>query len=41
MNWIESVPEFRQSLEGAGLLSEDLDLGHEDNEPHMIKGELY
>lgn len=22
-------------------LSEDLDLGHEDNEPHMIKGELY
>jgi hypothetical protein len=22
-------------------LEEDLDLGHEDNEPHMIKGELY
>jgi hypothetical protein len=22
-------------------LNEDLDLGHEDNEPHMIKGELY
>jgi len=22
-------------------LSEDLDLGHQDNEPHMIKGELY
>lgn len=22
-------------------LSEDIDLGHEDNEPHMIKGELY
>ena len=22
-------------------LDEDLDLGHEDNEPHMIKGELY
>ena len=41
MNWIESVPEFRQSLKGAGLLSEDIDLGHEDNEPHMIKGELY
>jgi hypothetical protein len=26
----------------AGLgLEEDLDLGHEDNEPHMIKAELY
>jgi hypothetical protein len=23
------------------VLSEDIDLGHEDNEPHMIKGELY
>ena len=22
-------------------LSEDLDLGHEDNEPHMLKGDLY
>ena len=22
-------------------LSEDIDLGHQDNEPHMIKGELY
>ena len=22
-------------------LKEDIDLGHEDNEPHMIKGELY
>jgi hypothetical protein len=22
-------------------INEDLDLGHEDNEPHMIKGELY
>jgi hypothetical protein len=24
-----------------GKVGEDLDLGHEDNEPHMIKGELY
>jgi hypothetical protein len=23
------------------LMREDIDLGHEDNEPHMIKGELY
>ena len=24
-----------------GSMEEDIDLGHEDNEPHMIKGELY
>lgn len=24
-----------------GKFSEDLDLGHEDNEPHMLKGDLY
>jgi len=24
-----------------GEVKEDIDLGHEDNEPHMIKGELY
>ena len=24
-----------------GKVDEDIDLGHEDNEPHMIKGELY
>jgi hypothetical protein len=29
-------------LKGRGIeLEEDLDLGHEDDEPHMIKGELY
>jgi hypothetical protein len=29
-------------LKGRGVdIDEDLDLGHEDNEPHMIKGELY
>ena len=29
-------------LKGRGVeLDEDLDLGHEDNEPHMIKAELY
>ena len=26
---------------GDKMMSEDLDLGHEDDEPHMIKGELY
>jgi len=28
-------------LKKQGNLDEDLDLGHEDNEPHMIKSELY
>ena len=29
-------------LKGRGVkIDEDIDLGHEDNEPHMIKGELY
>jgi hypothetical protein len=26
---------------GLNKMNEDIDLGHEDNEPHMIKGELY
>jgi len=29
------------SIPYQSVVSEDLDLGHEDNEPHMIKGELY
>lgn len=41
MNWIESISEFRNKLMDSGMLEEDLDLGHVDNEPHMIKGELY
>ena len=40
-----SDSEARQDLIRAakevGDLNEDLDLGHEDNEPHMIKAELY
>jgi hypothetical protein len=29
-------------LKGRGVdLDEDLDLGHQDNEPHMLKGDLY
>ena len=29
-------------LKGRGIeLDEDLDLGHEDNEPHMVKADLY
>jgi hypothetical protein len=29
------------SIPYQSIVSEDLDLGHEDNEPHMIKGDLY
>jgi len=36
-------PEFMNSMRKmfSENLNEDIDLGHEDNEPHMIKGELY
>ena len=40
MSWVRSVPEFRSMLKDANLM-EDLDLGHEDNEPHMLKADLY
>ena len=40
MDWIENIPEFRDMLKDADLM-EDLDLGHEDNEPHMLKADLY
>ena len=43
----DELVEFKNELASAfdmklneDFLSEDLDLGHEDNEPHMIKGEL-
>jgi len=32
---------YLQRKIGEGGLNEDLDLGHEDNEPHMLKGDLY
>ena len=31
----------RKTLTQEEPVKEDIDLGHEDNEPHMIKGELY
>jgi hypothetical protein len=50
-NDINSVQDLEDQLEYEGSytypsntdidLEEDLDLGHEDNEPHMIKAELY
>ena len=40
LNWAEMVPEFNEMLQDADLM-EDLDLGHQDNEPHMLKADLY
>ena len=40
MSWVRSVPEFRSMLKDANLM-EDIDLGHQDNEPHMLKADLY
>ena len=39
----KNLPDGLQKsiLKKQGKLEEDLDLGHEDNEPHMIKSELY
>ena len=38
-------PQFYQQIDtmkpGDTVTAEDVDLGHEDNEPHMIKSELY
>jgi hypothetical protein len=41
LDWAENVPEFREMLQDADLLQEDLDIGHTDNEPHMLKADLY
>ena len=41
---LDDEDEIPMSYDDEGLplgLGEDLDLGHEDDEPHMIKGELY
>ena len=41
MDWVDQVvPEFGKVLRDADLM-EDLDLGHQDNEPHMLKADLY
>jgi hypothetical protein len=42
---VVALKDFQVDLEDADYedprLEEDLDLGHEDNEPHMLKGDLY
>lgn len=40
-NGLDNAISRAEELMMNAPLSEDLDLGHEDNEPHMIKGELY
>ena len=35
------VADYEEYIGGKMDIDEDLDLGHEDNEPHMIKAELY
>jgi hypothetical protein len=35
------IADYEEYIGGKIDLEEDLDLGHTDNEPHMIKGELY
>jgi hypothetical protein len=35
------VADYEEYIGGKMDINEDLDLGHEDNEPHMIKSELY
>ena len=37
----KSIKEWKNIRAAANLLKEDFDLGHEDNEPYMIKSELY
>jgi len=39
-DWVKTVPEYRDKLKDADL-KEDLDLGHQDNEPNMLKKDLY
>ena len=41
IQWAETVPDFERMLQDAGMIEEDLDLGHQDDEPGMLKGDLY
>jgi hypothetical protein len=37
----EAKADLLRAVKELGDLKEDLDLGHQDNEPHMLKGDLY
>ena len=47
--WNEMIPDYRKDQGGDreddtmpdDLMEEDIDLGHEDDEPHMLKSDLY
>ena len=41
MEMAEWINDFFNNASYESPMNEDLDLGHTDNEPHMIKGELY
>jgi len=41
MEMAEWINDFFNNASYESPVNEDLDLGHTDNEPHMIKGELY
>ena len=35
------IADYEEYIGGKMDIDEDLDLGHQDNEPHMLKGDLY
>jgi hypothetical protein len=35
------IADYEEYIGGKMDIGEDLDLGHQDNEPHMLKGDLY
>ena len=37
----EEIDEYYDEEEDEDMMQEDLDLGHQDNEPHMLKADLY
>jgi len=38
---VADIEEYGDEEEDEDMMQEDLDLGHEDNEPHMLKADLY
>ena len=38
---VDEIEEYGDDEEDEDMMQEDLDLGHEDNEPHMLKADLY
>lgn len=38
---VDEIEEYGDEEEDEDMMQEDLDLGHKDNEPHMLKADLY